>query len=164
MPLSCGDAPVMGQFGAYPTKPGYLVTTKGGHLPVYRLKYWTFKDNSPPSLQLEYEPPVSVDDTAAIRSYAHAVWPAFRTYLDAAATRGAIITATNLVKVQKGIAWTSRARSFGLIASRDSLGRWIFDGETEPLPDADTVRTGIFQPDGSRFPTDVIAHLAQSGK
>src|SRR5438045_3716890 len=87
VPLSCGEAPIVSQFGAYPRQPAQLQTANGEHFPVYRVKYWRFENGEPPALQLEYEPPVSVADTAALRVYAREVWPVFRPYLDAAATR-----------------------------------------------------------------------------
>lgn len=164
VPLSCGEAPIVSQFGAYPREPAYLQTVMGGRFPVYRVKYWRFEDGGLPALQLEYEPPVNVADTASLRTYAREIWPAFRPYLDVAGTRAAIITATNLRRTRYGIAWTAQFHHFGLLADADSLGRWFLRGDVDPLPAADSGRTGIFQPDGSRFPTEVVARAAQEAK
>jgi hypothetical protein len=160
-PLSCSEAPIVNQFGAYPETPGYLETASGERFPVYRVKYWQFDNGDPPALQLEYAPPVNVSDTAAVRAYAHAVWPACRPYVDAAGTRGAIITATNLERTRRGLARTARLRHFGILADKDSLGRWVLDGETQPLPPADAAHTGIFRPDGSRVPPAAFSGMRE---
>ncbi|HEV3483823.1 MAG TPA: hypothetical protein VG106_00335 [Vicinamibacterales bacterium] len=36
----------------------------------------TFADGAPPALQLEYEAPVPVRETAGLRTLAHRIWPA----------------------------------------------------------------------------------------
>lgn len=160
-PMTCGEAPIVSQFGAYPRQPGYLQTAAGERFPVYRLKYWRFDDGGPPALQLEYEPPVSVADTAALRRYARVVWPALRPYLDAAAVRGAILTATNLERSRFGLVSTAKLHHFGILAREDSLGRWHLDGDSVPLPPADSGTAGIFRPNGARFPLVWVRQSAQ---
>lgn len=106
---------------------------------MYRVKRWTFTDGAPPALQLEYAPPISVDDTAGLRQLAHRIWPAFAPYVESAGLRGAILTATNIDwHGNRSVAYTAQMRSFGLIAHRDSLGAWRLEGHAAPLPPAET--------------------------
>ena len=151
-PLMCGQSPIVGQFGAYPNRPALLRTASGEVHDVYRIKYWKFETGAP-SLQLEYEFR-DVYDTVAVREAAHAVWPVFVAYVDSAGLSNAIITATALHSRRAGEFYAARAHSFGILAHRDSLGRWYFNGEKDALPPAErpSLSSGIFQPDGSRVP------------
>src|SRR5690349_20814671 len=114
-PTVCGEGPTMGQFGAYPSQPAVLRTPAGQEIPVYRIKYWRF-DKGAPALQLEYESPVPLSDTAAVRAVAHSVWPVFVAYVDSAGLSDAILTATTLERRRVGWLRTSRAASFGILA------------------------------------------------
>lgn len=135
---ACNTSLPRGQFGPYPRQPDQLRLPGGQVLPVYRMKLWTFSDGEPPAIQLEYEPPFSVSDTAAVHREARTVWPYFVRYLEANGLTGGIVTATNLrVSGLWPIAWTSHEQSFGFVASRGSDGRWRFKGDTVPLPPAD---------------------------
>lgn len=149
-PLVCGQSPVVGQFGPYPRQPAVLRTSSGDAIDVYRIKYWKF-ESAPPALQLEFEFP-DIADTVAVRRAAHSVWPVFAAYVDSAGLTSAILTATALERRQAGALWAARSRSFGILAHRDSLGRWYLNGEDEPLLPAEppSSSSGIFQPDGSR--------------
>jgi len=151
-PLVCGQRPIVGQFGPYPNQPGLLRTAAGEVVDVYRIKYWRFTAGAP-ALQLEFAFP-DVADTVAVRQAAHAVWPVFATYVDSAGVSNAILTATALQRRRAGSFWAARARSFGVLAYRDSLGQWYFHGEDDVLPPSErpSPSSGIFQPDGSRVP------------
>ena len=151
-PLTCGRAPAASRFGSYPDRPGYIQVATGERFPVYRIKYWRFADSTSSALQLEYEPPVSVADTAAVRAYAHTVWPVFLPYVRAAGVRAAIVTATNLQRERSGPFSAVHLHHFGIVVQKDSLGRWFFDGETTPAPTGRGSGGGIFQSDGTRLP------------
>ena len=124
-------------------------------MPVSRVKHWTFADGSPPALQLEYEPPIDVADSAAVRRFARAVWPVFAPYAAAAGTPAAIITATNLRRRGGPLAWTATLHHFGVVAHRGPGGQWRLDGDTAALPPPGLGEfgrpkgPGIFEPDGT---------------
>lgn len=152
--LACGDStpsPVhVGQFGAYKDPYKQLRLSSGETLTVYRVKVWTFTDGSAPALQIEYESPVPVSDTVAVRQWALQIWPVLVSYLDTLKFSTAIITASNLRRQQRGDVWTLAAKSFGVIAVRDVTRRWRFKGDTITLPPADLPPgTGLFERDGS---------------
>lgn len=149
--MTCGPAPVVGQFGPYPDEPALLHLARGAVYPVYRIKYWTFENGQAPALQLEYDPLRPVSDSGLVKYYDVAVWPAFAPYVDSAGVDHAIITATHMVR--SGVVFrTVRFNSYGVLAHRDSRGRWKFDGDSVTLPLGDTVRNGIVQPNGVRLP------------
>ena len=146
----CG-APMepFGQFGPYHEHNQQIVLQDGTAFTVYRVKHWTFKDGSPPALQLEYASPVPVADTAGVRRTAERIWPAFAQYVEARHLDNAIVTATNLELTGHPGAWFARTHHFGLIAERDSAGRWHFQGHDETLAPPDTSgASGIVEADG----------------
>jgi hypothetical protein len=148
-----------GQFGPYSDLNKQLQLASGETFVVYRVKRWTFGDGSPPSLQLEYASPVPVSDSATIRQIGERIWPAFAPYVEAAGLQSAILTATNLEKVGGTGAWMTRTHHFGLIARRDSLGIWSFQGHAEALPPAERdAIPRIFEPSGVPLP------IAASGR
>src|SRR5512147_1483620 len=103
-----------GQFGAYHWTNSRLRFPDGDSLTVYRVKFWQFDDGSPPALQLEYEPPVSVADIPAIRRNLDRIWPFFQPYVEARHLSGAIVTATNLVRHgTPPLPWTATFKSYG---------------------------------------------------
>jgi hypothetical protein len=134
----CSRRLPQGQFGTYARRPEQLVLSATDTLAVYRIKLWIFNTGEPPALQLEYEPPFSVADTAAVHREARRLWPVFAPYAEARHLTAAIVTATNLhVLGLWPIAWTSHVKSFGLVATRSTDGRWYFDGDSAPLPSPD---------------------------
>jgi hypothetical protein len=135
---ACEPAPPRSQFGVYPRYTLQLRLTSGETFTVYRVKHWTFRDGAPPALQLEYEPPFSVQDTAGLRRLARQIWPAFAPYVEKLGLASAILTATNLEKHGNSLVHTERIRSFGLIARRDSAGVWRLERDPVPLPPAET--------------------------
>jgi len=140
----------MGQFGAYHRQHKTLRLATGEELTVYRVKTWTFSDGAPPALQLEYELPSSVSDTDAVRRYGRLAWPVFDRYLEKRGFQSAIVTATNLRRTDSGPAWSSTQQSFGLVADRNSSGRWHFEGDPNALPPADTAsNAGIYEYSGA---------------
>jgi hypothetical protein len=148
----------MGQFGAYHAQNSVLRLSTGQQLTVYRVKTWTFSDGGVPALQLEYESPVSVSDTAAVRRNGRLLWPTFARYLGANGFRSAIVTATNLRRAGRWPVWGSTQRSYGLVADRDSSGLWRFEQDADVLPPADSGRgTGIYEYSGALLlPTQVL--------
>jgi hypothetical protein len=151
-PMVCGPSPVVGQFGPYPDQPAQLRTASGEIVDVYRIKYWRFQSDRS-ALQIEYAFD-GIADTTAVRQGARAIWPVFVAYVDSAGLSEAILTATALERHRAGSFWGARARSFGVLAHRDSLGRWYFKGDDEVLPPSEPPNpsSGIFQPDGTRVP------------
>ena len=122
----------------------------GDTLPVFRVKYWTFPDSSPAALQLEYEPPFDVTDTAAVRKLATSVWPEFAPHVERLELTMAILTATNMRRASaiqlRAAAW----HSWGFVARRDSAHAWRFDGDSEVLPPANPrAPLRIFFPNGA---------------
>jgi hypothetical protein len=147
--VACEPAPPQGQFGTYPKHTKQLRLASGDTFTVYRVKHWTFNDGTPPALQLEYEPPFSVDDTVRLRHLAYRIWPAFAPYVEKVGLTGAILTATNLRTKRSGLASASRVQSYGLIVHRDSLGIWRIVGDPSPLPPAETMgEPRIFEASG----------------
>jgi hypothetical protein len=157
-PVSCTSGEPVGQFGAYHAQNKTLRLKTGDSLTVYRVKTWSFTNGDAPSLQLEYEPPVAVSDTAAMRRYARLIWPVFVRYLDASRFRAAIVTATNLRRTRAGLAWTSTQRSWGVLADRDSSGHWFFRDDPVALPLADTsASAGIYEYSGAPLlPSQIV--------
>ncbi len=155
-----GEGQLVGQFGPYYRQTKQLRLPSGETLIVYRVKHWTFANGQPPALQLEYEAPFPVSDTARLRALTRRIWPAFAPYVEGAGLRAAIVTATNLQRREAGRAWAAQMQHFGLIAERDSTGRWRLQGDTVTLPPAEPSRTlRIFEADGrpllvSAIPTD----------
>ena len=151
---ACSPALPQGQFGPYSRQSKHLILPRAETLKVYRVKYWAFTSGEPPAIQLEYEPPFSVSDSAAIRREARLLWPFFVPYLEAHNVTGGIITATNLhISGVWPIAWTSHNESFGVVADKSTDGHWRFKNDTVSLPAADPSRvphiTGI---DGRPLP------------
>lgn len=162
----CDRAVPASQFGAYREPTQSLRLAGGDVLPVYRVKHWTFADGAPPALQLEYEAPFDVADSAAARRFARAVWPVFAPYVEAAGTPAAIVTATNLRRRGKGTLWVARMYHYGLIAHRGADGGWRLDGEAAALPPAlagvgRPKGPGIFEPNGAPLPLLVGGPVGQ---
>jgi hypothetical protein len=162
----CERAVPVSQFGACREPTQSLRLAGGDELPVYRVKHWTFANGSPPALQLEYEAPFDVADSAAARRFARALWPVFAPYAEAAGTPAAIVTATNLRRRGEGTLWVARMRHYGLVAGRGADGRWRLDGEAVALPPAladvgGPKGPGIFEPDGAPLPPLVGGPVGQ---
>jgi hypothetical protein len=150
---ACGTSEPMSQFGAYHHQNKQLRLSDGQTLTVYRVKYWTFNDGSSPALQLEYEAPFDVADTARVRAMAHEIWPAFVPYVEALHLRSAILTATNLRRTGSPLAWTATLHHFGLTAARDGNGDWVLDDGTDPLPTPEpSAPLRIYEANGKIFP------------
>src|SRR5437879_4471169 len=133
---ACGRQLPQSQFGVYYRQTKHLILPSGDSVKVYRVKYWIF-ESGPPALQLEYEPPFAVSDTAAVHREARLLWPFFAPYVEAKGLTGGIVTATNLhVYGIWPILWTSRSKSFGFVAQKGRDGRWRFENDTVPLPAA----------------------------
>jgi hypothetical protein len=135
---ACEPAPPRSQFGAYLKYNKRLQLATGDTFTVYRVKHWTFTDGASPALQLEYAPPFSVHDTVEVRRLGREIWPAFAPYVEKVGLDAAILTATNMTRRGTSQAWTARMQSFGLIAHRDSVGVWRFQGDPVPLSPAET--------------------------
>jgi hypothetical protein len=105
-------------------------------------------------LQLEYEPPFSIADRAAVAQEAHHVWPFFAPYVEAKGVQSAILTATNLRwKGWWPVVWSTRMRHFGIILRRDDKGVWWAEGDTLAFPAADPSGVPrITESDGSPVP------------
>jgi hypothetical protein len=148
IPGSCGKSVPVSQFGAYAPPFKRMRLPDGDTLTVYRVKHWTFSEDRKTALQLEFQTRVPLSDTAAIVAQAKRLWPAFAHYVERAQTTGAIITATNLQVREVGGAFASTTNSFGIIAVRDSAGRWRAV-DWGPLPEAAPPGDwGIFEADG----------------
>ena len=155
-PLSCGlAAPTVpaSQFGTYRPPFKLLRLADGDTFTVYRVKYWIFKDRSAPSLQLEYEAPIDVADSVAIRALARRVWPAFVPYVEDLGLHNAIITATNLRRKGTDLAWVSTLHHYGIVVVQDSAGRWHFVHDTVTLPPGQRDHATIFERSGAPFDT-----------
>ena len=137
--LGCNPALPQGQFGPYSRTVMHLVLSPAETLAVYRVKYWTFNDGSAPALQIEYEAPFPVSDTAAARREAIHIWPMFAPYVRGMGLSAGIITATNLrIKGFWPIAWSSQTHHFGFVVEEGSIGSWHFQRDTTQLPPPDT--------------------------
>ncbi len=149
---ACGQSVPEGQYGSYLGPFRHLVMPDGAQLQVYRIKYWTLT-NGPPVLQLEYEAPFGITDTATGHAVARKIWPLFAPYVDNAHVSAAIITATNLERHFGGLFWTTSARHFGVVATRDQFGVWRFLGDKVALqrPKVDQP-LAIIEPDGRHMP------------
>ena len=131
-----GQEPV-GQFGPYHWQNKQLRLPGGDTLTVFRVKYWVFNDGAPPGLQLEYEAPYPVSDTAALHQLLRRLWPAFVPYVESMHLSNAIVTATNMTRHgAPPLPWTATFHSWGYIVQRDSAGGWRVkgDGTGEVLP------------------------------
>ncbi len=154
--MGCSPALPQGQFGPYYRQSKHLVLATAETLVVYRVKYWTFQDGSLPALQLEYEAPFLVSDTAAVRREAFRLWPAFAPYAEAKGLKAAIITATNFhVSGVWPIAWTSHQDHFGLLVFKHLSGQWRLQHDSVPLPPMDkSGQPRIIEANGKPFPLD----------
>jgi hypothetical protein len=148
--LGCEPPAPQSQFGEYRPPFKHLRFGSGDSVTVYRVKYWTFSSGESPALQLEYEPPVPVSDTAALRSFAREVWPLFEPYVDSLHLTNAILTATHLQVYKGGQAQVSRTQSFGFTANRDTMGVWRLTDDPRPLP-APESHGAIFEANGVPF-------------
>ena len=120
----CDQEPT-GQFGAYHWHNKQLRLPDGDTLTVYRVKLWRFSSGEPSALQIEYEPPTSVADTAAMRRLLRRVWPAFAPYVEYLHLRNAIVTATNLTRHgAPPLPWTATFHSYGFVLQTDTQGQW----------------------------------------
>ena len=133
----CTAPTPVGQFGPYYRSNKFLRLDNGDSITVYRVKLWQFDNGEPPALQLEYESPTPVADTAAVLAFAARLWPAFRPYVDSAHVTGAILTATNLRRRGWGRFGTTSFQSYGLVAGRGADGVWYLAGHPGPLPQPD---------------------------
>jgi hypothetical protein len=155
VPFSCGSPPDTSQFGAYSGPFKLIRLPSGDSFTVYRVKYWTFTDQSNPALQLEYQTQVSITDTVAVKLEQRRLWPVFRSYVDRAALSTGIVTATDRDYRGNSVAHLSLMQHFGSIAHRDSSGVWRFGDDSSPLPPpipaAGSVGDdiGIFERDGT---------------
>ena len=137
--LACNPTLPQGQFGPYSRTVMHLVLGPAETLTVYRVKYWTSNDGSAPALQLEYEAPFPVSDTAAVRREAIHLWPMFAPYVRGMGLSAGIITATNLrIRGLWPIAWSSQTHHFGFVVEEGSIGHWHFQHDTAQLPPPDT--------------------------
>jgi hypothetical protein len=165
--VACSEAPATGQFGPYPPNPKRMTLADGDTLDVYRVKCWSFTDGSPTALQLEFEAPMPISDTAALRALAYRVWPAFVPYAEELHLTAAIVTGTNLRGKRDGTLRAWRAHHFGFIADRDSAGGWHMRGHPEPLPPAEAsgpprIREATGEPFlASSFPSGTCAPAAE---
>ena len=127
--------------------------------PVYRIKVLHFSDGTT-AVQIEYEPPFSVADSAAVRREVRTIWSAFAPYVDAQPVEAAVITATNLRRA--GIwplAWTTTMHHYGVIVRRRGDRNWYMDRDSVPLPSADTGgQPRIIDADGSPLPLTPKRH------
>lgn len=146
----CREGSPRSQFGEYSRHNKELRLASGDTFTVYRVKYWIFNDGSAPALQLEYEAPFPVSDTARLRVLAHRIWPAFAPYVEDLDLGAAVLTATNLRRSGSAFAWTARMQHFGLVAERDTAGIWRLRGDPRPLPPAEVGGPPrIFEPTGA---------------
>ena len=148
--LGCEPPAPPSQFGDYRPPYKHLRFSSGDSVTVYRVKYWTFSNGDSPALQLEYEPPVPMSDTAVLRDVARQVWPFFEPYVDSLHLTGAILTATHLEVYRGGEAQVSRTRSYGFTAKRDTGGVWRLTDDPRPLPPPEKVGA-IFEANGVAF-------------
>ena len=149
--MACDRPHPSGQFGAYPRQTKELAFQEGDTLAVYRIKRWTFSDGSPPALQLEYEAPIPVADTMAVRALARRIWPVFAQHVVDQDVSVGILTATNLNQRGTAAMWGATMAHFGLIAVRDSLGVWRLQDSGEALPAPDAGAGRIVEADGTPF-------------
>ena len=164
VPLMCGRTVPAGQFGAY--QPPFLRAQlpDGDTLTVYRVKFWTFADGSPPSLQIEYEAPFPIADTGAALRMGRRLWPAIAPYAEESGVAGVILTATNFRLQRRGLGATWQLRHYGAVAHRPHPGRWLLEADTTALP-AGTLRerVGIFLPSGERLRLDHLSGSRRRG-
>ena len=139
---ACRQSPPMGQYGPYPKQPMHVVLNSGDTLSMYRLKVWQFRDGSPPAVQLEYEPPFSVADTAAVRTEAHRIWPVMAPYVEKNGFTAAVITATNLKVGGSSAANVVSAQSYGHTLTQSAGGRWRMVGESSDMPPSEGAGPG----------------------
>ena len=155
MPLTCRGRPDVGQYGAYAGPFKLIRLPSGDTLTVYRVKYWTFTDNSAPALQLEYQTRVAIADVEAVKSEQRKLWPVFEPYVDRLALSTAILTATDRNRRESGAAHITTMRHYGTFALRDSLGIWRFRDDSVALPPAVPIQgvagkgVGIFERSGA---------------
>jgi len=166
MLTACSTSLPHGPYGPYSRRTKHISLPSGETLVVYRLKYWTFRSPEPPAIQLEYEAPFAVSDTAAVQTETRVLWPFFVPYLEAKGVTAGIITATNLHILRLGpITWMGRTRSYGLVAHKGSDGVWRLETDSLPLPAADTSRLPrILDADGTRMRFDVPYPVDSGGK
>jgi len=142
------------QFGPYHWHNEQLRLPSGDTLTVYRVKLWQFGDGSQ-ALQLEYEPPFSVSDSARVRAELVRVWPAFAPYVEALHLKAAIVTATNVTRHgAPPLPWTATFDSYGFVLKRAPDGAWTVDKERsgQVLPKSLGVDVFlIFEADGKRL-------------
>lgn len=133
----------------------YLVLSPGDTLVINRVRRLEFGETSTSALQLEYEAPFSVSDTAADVRMATRVWPFLLPYLNAQSLRTAVITAVNSHSLSSPSFGSSVgvSASFGLVAERRTGGDWYLIHIDLPLPPGDTdASPAIFQATGVPLP------------
>jgi len=152
----------VGQFGPYHRSNKFLRLDSGDSITVYRVKLWQFENGEPPALQLEYESPTTVADTASVLAFASRLWPVFRPYVDSAHVGVAILTATNLQRRGWGRFGTTSFQSYGLVASKGPDDRWYLPSHPDPLPPADQSESPrIFEPTGQALPFRIASPTPQ---
>jgi hypothetical protein len=154
MPLDCGfhGPPPVGRFGPYYETNKRMQLANGDTLTVYRVKYWKFTSGDSPALQLEYAAHVVTTDTDAVIAADRVLWPAFAPYVEHLHLDDAIMTGTNLERLQGGFIHTSAWHYFSVVMHRDETGTWYVKGHPDPLPPADASGIPrIFEADGSPF-------------
>jgi hypothetical protein len=147
----CEGKPIRSSYGAYPEVPSSVVLASGDTLNVYRVKYWTFSDGGASALQLEYEAPLPIADTAGLRAFALQIWPQFRPYVDSLSLTGAILSATTIIRHRQMVGWRADFQHFGVLLDRDSTGVWSYHGQPVQY-DEDAVPLMVFGSDGGAQP------------
>ncbi len=152
-PGSCGRSVPVGQFGAYAPPFKQLRLHDGEEFTVYRVKRWTYSEDGGTALQLEFQTAVPVSDTAALREQARRVWEVFGGYVEQAGVMQGVVTATDLDVSGPGGRGSAVIRGFGVIAERDSAGRWHDRATKVVLPPIRSLPpgVGIFEADGQAF-------------
>lgn len=152
-PSSCGTGVPLSQYGAYAPPFKRLQLPDGSSLTVYRVKHWTFTEDSATALQLEFQTLVPITDTLALRSQAATVWPVFARYVEQLGVSHALLTATDLRPDRGSVVSTGTIRSFGIMLVRDSAGVWRYRAGGQLLPPIAQFHSdvGIFEANGKEF-------------
>jgi hypothetical protein len=147
---SCQRLPA-GQYGVYYREVEWLIgSSSSERIKVYRIQ--SLVEDS--MLELEYEAPFLVGDTAAVSREVSILWPFFVPYLDAHGAQRAVITATNLHLTSVGpLVLRLHATSRDVVLVKDTAHIWRILGRGASLPFADSSRQPhITDYDGSPLP------------
>ena len=153
-PIMCGRTVPVGRFGSY--RPPHLrARLPGGDtLTVYRVRLWTFQDDSPPSLQVEYESPIPVGDTMAVARINRRLLPVVVPYAEELGIPGIILTATNFRYEKRRFAPKWRLDHYSAVAHRPHAGLWMLGADSITMRAVEVKHgSGIFRQDGQ--PLDV---------